>query len=51
MEGTTRWSNLLDLVLNTEPGFIEDMIVTAPVAISHNLLNFKVIWKGNRSLT
>jgi len=37
---------MLDLVLTTEPGLIEDMEITAPVAGSdHNLLNFKIFWK------
>jgi len=45
-KGNTRGSNILDLVFTTEPGLIDYMVITAPIASSdHHLLNFKVIWK------
>jgi len=45
-ENTGGGGNMLDLVFTIEPGFIEDMVIAAPVAGSnHNLLNFKVVWK------
>jgi len=46
VKGNTRGGNMLDLVFTTEPGLIEDLEITAPVAGSdHNLLNFKIVWK------
>jgi len=38
---------MLDLIFTNEPGLIEDLEITAPVAGSnHNLLNFQIVWKS-----
>ena len=49
VKGNTRGGNILDLIFTNEPGLIEDVEITAPVASSdHNLITFRMLWVGGK---